>query len=268
MTQYAAIRGHRCGYDHAGTGGPRILLVMGFGMGRFAWRPQVDGLAPHATLVAYDNRGIGDSGTGLPITGLADLADDAAALLDHLGWEDAHVVGVSMGGMVAQHLALKHRARVRSLALIATSPAVWRYPPTPEGMRLFLQANSRKGEARMAALAKLLFPGEHLAAMVADGWSPAELASIAVPSDPAARLTQLRALLAHDTRAELPQLAGLRTLVIQPERDVLVPPAASAALARLIPGARLLPIPNTGHGVMSQAADLVNTAILEHIQRG
>ena len=90
---------------------------------------------------------------------LDDLADDTVALMDHVDWPDAHIVGVSMGGMVAQHLALRHRERVKSLTLIATSPNPANLLlPTIEGLKQFAKANTSTDEARLRALLNLLIP--------------------------------------------------------------------------------------------------------------
>ena len=82
----------------------------GFGMSRIGWFPQVDDWGDHQ-LLTFDNRGTGESDPVDDPYTLDDLADDTVALMDHVDWPDAHIVGVSMGGMVAQHLALRHRER-------------------------------------------------------------------------------------------------------------------------------------------------------------
>lgn len=263
------LRRHRMYYELHGEQGPPVLLVMGFGMSGVAWGPQVDDLQRDHRVAWYDNRGIGRSTAG---TGgsedhtLPGLALDAIALLDHLGWESAHVVGVSMGGMIAQHLALDHRARVRSLTLIATHPGGLRHLPGLTGVRLFLKANLSRGVARLDALADLLYPPEHRARLRHEGWDPQRLKTIAMHTDPRVRLTHLRSIFRHDVRERLPELAGLPVLVVRPDRDVLVPPRGSDALAARIPGVRLAALANGGHGATSQEAGEVNRLVREHVQ--
>ena len=107
------INGRGFGVEKLGESGPRVVLIMGFGMSRIGWFPQVDDLKRDHQLLTFDNRGTGESDpVDEPYT-LDDLADDTVALMDHVDWPDAHIVGVSMGGMVAQHLALRHRERVK-----------------------------------------------------------------------------------------------------------------------------------------------------------
>ncbi|MEZ4339600.1 MAG: alpha/beta fold hydrolase [Sandaracinaceae bacterium] len=110
----------RIAYRLHGTQGPPVLMIMGLGMRGVVWRPQIDGLAKDHRLVTFDNRGIGESEDVSGRWTMRDMAADAERLLDTLGWDTAHVVGVSMGGMIAQELALAAPGRLRSLTLIAT----------------------------------------------------------------------------------------------------------------------------------------------------
>src|SRR5690606_24348175 len=95
----------RLAYVVRGTSGPDVLLIMGFGMGKELWEPQLAGLERTHRLVAFDNRGVGASERGdRRAFSMALLADDACRVLDAVGLERAHVVGVSMGGMIAQEM--------------------------------------------------------------------------------------------------------------------------------------------------------------------
>jgi pimeloyl-ACP methyl ester carboxylesterase len=266
----ATLRGHVCHHEVEGPAGATpVLLVMGFGFPGAAWRPVHEVQRTSRPSCWYDNRGIAGSTVGEVPGGTLDLpalADDAAALLDHLGWARAHVVGVSMGGMIAQHLALRHRARLASLTLIATHPGGADMLPTPAGLYWFARANLQKGEARIHALSHLLFPAAPRARLERDGWFARELAPLAVPADPAVRRAQLAAILRHDVRRQLPALAGLPTLVVRPSLDLLVPPRGSDVLAAAIPGARLLGFPDAGHGVLTQEKEAINAALTEHFR--
>ena len=113
----------RMSYERAGDAGSKVLLVMGFGFPGAAWRAQIDGLSSQHQVCAFDNVGTGTSEPVTKSTTTMDaLAADAFRMLDALGWEKAHVIGVSMGGMIAQHMAAAHPERLHSLSLIATSP--------------------------------------------------------------------------------------------------------------------------------------------------
>jgi pimeloyl-ACP methyl ester carboxylesterase len=255
----AVLRGLRHRYVVEGQGDAPVLLVMGFGFSGKAWRPQVAAFAPRHPVVWYDNRGVGESEPASSPYGIEDLADDAAALLDHLSWARAHVVGVSMGGMVAQELALRHRARLRSLTLIATM-AGGRLGklPTARGLAWFAAAQLRQGPGRLEALARLLYP---------PGTQPEPGVIQPGFERPPPRQTigwQLRAILRHETRARLSSLAGLPTLVVKPARDILVRPGHSDVLHRAIPGSRLVTFDDAGHGITAQCATRLNAALLAH----
>lgn len=265
---HAALRDHDIWYELDGTGGPPVLLIMGFGISGRAWAPQVRALRASHRVVIYDNRGIGESQSSKTPYGFSDLGDDGAALLDHLGFADAHVVGVSMGGMIAQHFALKHPKRVRSLTLIATHPggSLRHTLPWPRGLGLFLRANTTRGGTRLSALQRLLYTRRYLAAAnPAADFDGDSMERFAVPADNTTRLNQVKAILRHDVTEALPALR-MPTLVVRPDQDVLVPPKNSDRLHALIPGSRLLRF-DAGHGVTHECADALNAALIDHFAR-
>src|SRR6266540_7121268 len=115
--------GHpRLHHVRRGSGEP-LLLIMGMGGHHRMWgEPLLSLLESDFDMVAFDHRGIGTSDRADDPFTVADLADDAARVLDEVGWDSAHVFGVSLGGMVAQELVLRHRTRVRTLTLGCTYP--------------------------------------------------------------------------------------------------------------------------------------------------
>src|SRR6476620_5229884 len=116
----AAVDGISLFYERHGAGEP-VLLIQGMSGTHLAWGEAfLAGLGDDLDVVAYNHRGVGDSTPQSDPFTIAQLADDAAGLLDALGWDDAHVLGISMGGMVAQELALRHPARIRTLTLGCT----------------------------------------------------------------------------------------------------------------------------------------------------
>ncbi|MCB9663412.1 MAG: alpha/beta fold hydrolase [Alphaproteobacteria bacterium] len=254
----ATIRGHALRYEVEGSG-PPVLLVMGFGMSGEAWLPLVRRLRDRFTLCRYDARGLGDSTPGDGPHHLRGLADDAAALLDHLGWDRAHVTGVSMGGMISQHLALRHRPRVRTLGLLATHGGPgWRCLPERRAIELFVKANTRAGVDRMEVLRHLLLTDpEHPPAE----FDVEQLRSVSRPAPRRVRLRHLASILRHDTLDRLRGLHDLPALVLRPDHDVLVPPRCSDALADALPLGRLHPIPDGGHGALVERADGIAEAL-------
>ena len=258
--------GVRLAYGTRGQDGSPVLLIMGYGVPGRAWVHQVPALSASHQVAWYDHRGCGATEAAPGPYTMDLLCADASRLMDHLGWPQAHVVGVSMGGMVAQHLALDHRSRVSSLTLIATHPGGVRARlPRAAGVARFLRANAGKGKDRTRALERLLFPDDFLASCDRR-WLQAVLrADFGKPIPLRYRLSQLCAVSLHDTRASLRRLAGLRVLVVKPGQDVLVRPTQSDRLARLIPGARLVTFPEAGHGLIRQCHARLNPLLLEHM---
>jgi len=247
------------------SGGEPVLLIMGLGgSGRMWWRLEPHVAGEHRALL-IDNRGTGDSDRIRGPISMADLAADAVAVLDAAGVERAHVVGVSMGGMVAQHIGLDHRQRVRSLVLACTT-AGGRSGPPP--WRLLLST----------ALRPVVGPGRTWGLVAPILYAPATLRDqrarlredldrrIADATPSATLYAQMGAIRGHDVRARLSELEGIPTLVLHGAADALVPPAAGRYLAERIPGARLRLIPGAGHVMTTDAEEEVASAILEHLR--
>ncbi len=137
---FADANGARLYYEVYGQGEP-LLLIMGLGANHLAWSAQVPVYAREFKVIVFDNRGTGQSNfpQGVDCT-IPLMADDAAALLDFLGVDSAHVYGVSMGGMIAQEMALRHPEKVRSLILGATSPGgPHAVAPDAQGLRALIE---------------------------------------------------------------------------------------------------------------------------------
>ncbi|QEC47595.1 alpha/beta fold hydrolase [Baekduia soli] len=264
---------------------PPVLLIMGLGMQMIGWDDRFcAALADRGFQVTrFDNRDAGRSThlDGAPVPRLrqlvrrripdapyrlADMALDTAGLLSSLGLQDAHVVGASMGGMIAQTLAARHPQRVRSLtsimsstgALLTGQPALRSYP-------VVLGRAPRDREAyvehALRMWARIGSPGfdrdeDELRAMVGRGYDRA--------FDPRCTARQLGAIIASgDRRRELRAITA-PTLVIHGEADRLVAPSGGRATARAIPGARLLTIPGMGHDLPSGAWPQILRAIEDH----
>ena len=245
--------------------GPPVLLIMGFMARGHGWRSQVEALSTHYHLAWFDHRGVGDS-PGPAASSMAGFAQDCVALLDHLGWESAHIFGVSMGGMIAQEVALRAPERVRSLTLIVTQAGgVTSVIPPRRGIPFFLRAQlTRTPETRIQALKSLLIP--------ADNWSAEEEREIErrlreefTPKPPlSTRIRHLWAILRHRTYDRLSTI-NTPTLVVQAREDLLVKPKHSETIAQLIPHARLLSLSGAGHGVIRQSKIELNGELTQHL---
>jgi 3-oxoadipate enol-lactonase len=244
-TRFARNGPVRIAYDVRGHGRP-LVLVQGVGVGRWGWEPVADRLARRFQVITIDNRGIGasDSPPG-PLTTRA-MAQDVLAVLDHAGIQQASVLGTSLGGMIAQELALAHPERVDRLVLVATLPGGPRSRPMPLGTTYLL------------ATAPFLTSNARLQQFVNNALGPSTLrrrpeiarrlaaAKLAHPqSEPAWRAQVAAGMLfnplgrqRHITRP---------TLVIQGTADQVVDPSNADVLADLLPDARVKLLDGAGH---------------------
>ena len=253
-------------YETTGDEGTPVVLIMGFSAPRRSWVNQVPALSEHHRVAIFDNRGVGDSAAPKGPYAMADFVADTLGLIDHLGWERVHLVGVSMGGMIAQNFALAHRSRLLSLSLLATHHGGLRSRlPTLRGMRLFLESSLRRHpERRLHTLERLLYPESYLAVADRAIIRSALADQFGDPPPTRARLAQLAAVARHDTRRRLAELHGLPTLIVKPTDDVLVKPTESERLHKHIPGSTLLVLHDTGHGLIRQRPAELNAALLQH----
>jgi pimeloyl-ACP methyl ester carboxylesterase len=263
----AEHRGCRLAYWARGEG-PPVLFVQGVGVHGCGWRPQVDGLADRFRCVWFDNRGVGLSWpAGGPVT-VDQMADDARAVLDAAGCASAHVVGHSLGGLVALNLALTNRSRVRSLSLLCTFARGKDATRLTPGM-LWTGLRTRIGTRRMRrrAFLELVLPPDELAAADRDALA-AELAPVFghdLADHSPTEMVQLRAMGRYDATPRLGELAGLPTLVVSAAHDRIARPASGRAIAAGVPGARYVEIADAAHGLPIRQAGRVNALLAEHL---
>ncbi|HHH28738.1 MAG TPA: alpha/beta fold hydrolase [Polyangiaceae bacterium] len=238
---------------------------MGLGMRGVVWSPQTDVLASDHRLITFDNRGIGGSETAPGEWTMADMAGDALRVLDAAGWTSAHVVGVSMGGMIAQELALRAPERLRSLTLIAThAGGRTGWVPPFSGIISFLEVNLLPADQRFKALAHLLYPRDFLRLIDRDELAARMGQQVGSRASAATRNKQIKAVMRHDTRARLVRLET-PTMVIISAEDKLVDPRRQYALAEAIPNASKVVFDRAGHGVIFQCARVINGHIARHV---
>jgi pimeloyl-ACP methyl ester carboxylesterase len=260
-----ARQGARIHYEVEGEG-PRVLFIQGTGIAASGWRRQVEGLRDRFCCAVFDNRGVGGSGPADRSLSVAQMAEDAGAVLGELGWTDAHVVGHSLGGLIAQEVALRMPSRMRSLALLCTMRS-GRDITRPSVATIVLGLRMYVGTRRMRRLAALgsivsrrLDPAIDRDALAAEF---ADIFGRDLATQPAVSWRQIRAMAAH-VPADLAPLAGIPTVVVAGDDDRIVRPALSRALADAIPGARWVELADAGHAVILQDVARINELLAEH----
>jgi 3-oxoadipate enol-lactonase len=232
-------------WESAGHG-PPVLLIAGQGMTLHGWWATVPVLARSFRVIVFDNRDTGRSSRVMFPYTVAQMADDAVAVLDSAGESRAHVYGISLGGSVAQEIALRHPERVHGLVLGASTPGVPRAVlPTPLALTFFARAGSMgPEEAEWAAVpytyavSTRRLHGHRIAENIAR--------RLTSPIDTLTYLHQAAAIATHSTCRRLRRITA-PTLVVHGEQDMIVPPANGRLLAERIPEARLSIWPDAGH---------------------
>jgi pimeloyl-ACP methyl ester carboxylesterase len=240
--------------DGPDDGQPMLLVCGGFAQ-MIHWPDEVLGaLADRGFRVArFDNRDSGRSTHCRSPYTLDDLADDAVAVLDALGWSSAHVLGPSLGGMIGQVMAVRHPDRVRSLTSMSSAPG-WGLRISRPNLRIGLKIatlNARGGKGREAAIERtmkvfrLIGSPKH---PFDEGWLR-DVATRAydIDHDPKGGMRQLKAIKASGDRRAALAAVRVPTLVVHGEIDPVQSVEAGRATAAAIPGARLLVLPDAGH---------------------
>ena len=235
--------------EREGSGEP-LLWITGFAISSDIFAPVVGDYTASYDCIRYDNRGAGRSHAPWRPTSVPELAGDAVRLLDALGVESAHVYGLSMGGMVAQELAIRFPDRVRALVLGATwhgGPGV--ALPSARVAADFARRTAPR-EVRAEIVAGILFTDEYRA-REPERVREHVLRLAQHPASPQGLLSHGLASTWHDTRARLGQVQA-PTLVLHGAQDRLTPVANASVLAERIPDATLVVLPDAGHGYLLQ----------------
>ena len=248
-TRYARSGGLRIAYELRGTmhwRRPWLVLIQGMGFDRLGWKPVLGKLRRHFRLVLVDNRGFGRSDRPTDSFAVADMADDIIAVLDAAGVCRAHVIGASLGGMVAQELAITHPERVDGLVLACTAPGwPFAFPMPASSVRLIAAtagitadvALRRYTENALSARTVRHHPELIDRIVELQGSRPADRRALSAQAAAGAlyagglRLTRIQA----------------RTLVLRGDADTVVDPRNGKLLADRIRGARLVTFPELGH---------------------
>jgi 3-oxoadipate enol-lactonase len=259
----AEVNGQRLYYEIHGAGEP-LLCVAGLTCDTLVWIPQIQAFAEAHRTVIFDNRDAGQSSMATGDYEIADMARDAVALADELGLETFHLLGVSMGGAIAQEIALSAPERVRTLTLAVTwhdSGAYARRTAEVWGARVRQISHEQHiDELMLLNHSEAFYESPEMVEFVRTA-----MLNNPHPQPPEAFCRQLAACSRHDARDRLGSLT-MPTHVIGGERDILVPVWKSRAIADAIPGSKLTVLPSAPHGLSLERAEEFNAAVLEFIR--
>jgi len=260
---YATSDGSRIYWEESGAGEP-LLLIMGLGYSHEMWHRTRPVVSAHYRTILFDNRGVGKSDVPQGAYSIAQMAADADAVLDAAGIEKAHVFGVSMGGMIAQEVALNYPDRVNRLVLGCTACGGRNAIAAAQNVIDVLMARAR------------MTPAEGAQAMVPyiyDASTPRERIdedlAIRIRSYPEAAgyMGQVQAILAWTSFGRLTQIRS-PTLIVHGETDQLVPPQNAGILAQNIAGSRLVMLPHASHIFITDQPEASHREVLSFLSCG
>ena len=254
-------------WEEQGAGAPEpIIMINGLGAGRGAWSLQVPALAASFRVITLDNRDIGETGaaSGEHFYRIPQMADDIAGLMDALSIARAHIIGASMGGAIAQEVAINHPERVDTLTIICSYPKADAYL-----VELLTQWEQMFEEQGAVAWQRATLPWIYTHRWFAtEGNLANELGKIVASpplQSPAMYLRQSNAAKSHDAIERL-DLITAPTHIICGAEDLLTPVRFSQQLAEHIPGSRLTILPNAGHGLFWETPAALNQAAREFLE--
>ncbi len=260
-------RGCHLAYAVCGDGSA-VILIQGVAVHGAGWQPQIDALSTRHRCLTFDNRGLGRSQPiGDVKLSVKQMAEDSQKLIDAQGWNAAHVVGHSLGGLIALELALASPDRVRSLALLCSFGRGRDAAPLTARM-LWTGMRTRIGSRRQRrrAFLELVMPPAAFHGIDADALAAgmAPLFGHDLADQPDVTGLQLAAMRAYDAMPRLHELASVPTLVVSAAHDPIAPPSAGRALANAIPNARFVELADASHGVPIHSSERINELLSEH----
>jgi pimeloyl-ACP methyl ester carboxylesterase len=254
----------RIAYEVRGDGEP-LVMIHGLGYDLHGWGPLPDLLAQDFRVVLIDNRGVGESDVPEGPYAVSQMAEDVAAVMDDAGIDDANVLGVSLGGYIAQELTLAHPERVRKLVLASTAPGGTRSHPMPAaGIEAFTRFPTMEREAGLRLMVEnsLGVHGVRERPELVE-----EIYRYRLERAPSIAGWQAQAY-AGATYDAYDRIGAITapTLVLQGGADTVVDPRNAELLVELIPNARAELIPDRGHLMLWQEADQVAPIVKEFLQ--
>ncbi|MBW2432815.1 MAG: alpha/beta hydrolase [Deltaproteobacteria bacterium] len=260
---FAKIGNHGLYYEIIGQGHP-LVMIRGVGSNVDHWYEQVPALSRKFQLLLFDNRGIArSSDTGGPFS-TRDMAADTAALMDAVGIKKAHVLGYSMGGMIAQEMALNYPQKIAGLILVATDCGIsLRIKAKTETARLFSEMIRLGTDEAKIAAAGCLF-GKQTFESKPEVIQRYTEVSQRFPASQKILARQWAAVTQHDACKRLPHISS-PTLAITGSEDVLIPPQNAAVLAERIPDAQMISIDGGGHLFLIEQPRQFNDAVIQFL---
>ena len=255
--------GQKLYYEVQGQGEP-LLVVSGLAGDITSWGLQIEAWREHFQVIAFDNRDAGRSSRATSPYTIAEMAADANAVLDGLSIESAHVLGASMGSMIAQELALAHPGKVRKLVLVCTMAQMSRYAVSFVDPWRWIVNHDAAGEILPAHIITWCMTHSFQQDREAVDTLVQQMLAAPYPQPPEAFGRQADALSNHDA---LSRLAGIRqpTLVIVGDQDLLTPPWVAREVAEAIPGAQLQVLEGGGHCLFWEIPDRFNQAVIDFL---
>ncbi len=249
--------GARIHWHALGKGEP-LVLIMGLGCSSAMWFRLAPKLAKHYRVILMDNRGAGQTTVeNYVVHRVSVMASDVAAVLDAAGVDSAHVLGISMGGMIAQEFALNHPERVLSLVLAATNcGGAYAIQAQPKVWGLLFSKGSHTPEENLHAMRPYTFAKKTPLNVIEED----QLVRLANYPVLRGYQAQLYGLMGWSSYLRLPEIA-CRTLVLHGLEDQLIPPANGRLLAQRIPGAQLIEMADASHWIPSDQLDATFNAV-------
>lgn len=247
----------RIAYEREGAG-PLVVFLHGIGGNRTNWSDQLPFFAPRFCAVAWDARGYGDSDDSPQPLRFGDYADDLCRLLDHLGAEKAHCVGMSMGGMIVQDFYARFADRVATLALVDTTSGFAFWPPEQKEDFVSRRLTPLEMGKTFADLAPGLLDVLMAARAPEDARRRLQSSLEALRVDPYKQA--VKAIVTTDFRPVLPRIR-VPTLIIVGDEDRVTPMDMSDELAASIPGAEKVVLRGSGHMTNMEVPDAFNAAL-------
>ena len=257
---FASNDGVRLYWEESGRGNP-LLLIMGFGYPLDMWHRTRPVMARHFRTIAYDNRGVGSSDVPGVVYRMEQMAEDAVCVLDAAGVSRAHVFGMSMGGMIALELAIRHPERVMKLVLGSTAcggPNA--APPEPGAIDHLMKSGTQSAEDSMAAARPYIYDPQTPRERIEED---EQILARKYPSTNG-HMGQLEAMLHWQSYDRLGEVRA-PTLVLSGEDDRLIPSQNGRIIAGRIPGAKFVLIPQASHMFITDQPERTHIAILEFL---